>query len=678
MNILGNLSIADSVIDFNTSPELQGAAAVKTLVLGGITYVYVTGYYDNGIQILKLDEDGSLTPVGSFEDTASIHMSRPTYFDIAKVGNTYFLVVPGQSDDGLTTLKVTASGPNQGQLALADTIANGGGNALDYADKVQVFETANGTFAAVSAYYSDAVSIYRISGDGTMTLVDVALDTEDSGYKLGGAYGLTTMDIGTKTYLYVGSQDEDGIMVFELNNNGTMSFVSVLGVGSIDMHGIEAGTFNGKDYLILTDSNDGAFKIYTIGNDGIPVFANNFNGYAASGNLMWQNTQLDIIEVDGVDFIISQGNRDDSVTVYTINDSDQMEIVQTIRDPLLNGANDVEYVQIGDRHFILVAAFDGNRITAVEIGGGDDPVVGTLGDDKIIGLAGDDDLIGRDGNDLIKGGMGADVLSGRKGNDKLYGGGDRDILIGGNGNDILEGGDKGDFLIGGYGADRASYTLSDAAVNVNLATGAASGGDAQGDFLDSIENLTGSRFSDTLTGDDARNVILGGNGGDVIIGGGGNDTLDGQKGNDDLQGGSGNDKLIMGAGADKGAGGDGNDTINGGGGRDLLDGGNGNDTLIGGAGNDRLLGGAGDDKLTGGAGADIFIFETASGGDTVQDFDTAADRIDFKAHSGFNSFADVLAGSFEFQGSTVIGGGANSIQLIGVAKADLSADDFIF
>jgi hypothetical protein len=47
-------------------------------------------------------------------------------------------------------------------------------------------------------------------------------------------------------------------------------------------------------------------------------------------------------------------------------------------------------------------------------------------------------------------------------------------------------------------------------VNVSLATGAAHGGDAEGDTFINIENLTGSAFSDVLEGDGGNNVLNGG------------------------------------------------------------------------------------------------------------------------------------------------------------------------
>ncbi len=66
------------------------------------------------------------------------------------------------------------------------------------------------------------------------------------------------------------------------------------------------------------------------------------------------------------------------------------------------------------------------------------------------------------------------------------------------------------------GTDTATYAASAAGVNVSLTTGLGSGGDAQGDTLYEIENLTGSNFDDTLEGNGAINVLNGGLGIDTL------------------------------------------------------------------------------------------------------------------------------------------------------------------
>ena len=96
-------------------------------------------------------------------------------------------------------------------------------------------------------------------------------------------------------------------------------------------------------------------------------------------------------------------------------------------------------------------------------------------------------------------------ISGSNFNDFLRGNSAANILSGGIGDDILRGAGGADILIGGDGTDTADYSTSAAAVTVNLSTGVNSGGDAAGDTLSSIENVTGSAGSDNLTGNSGAN-----------------------------------------------------------------------------------------------------------------------------------------------------------------------------
>jgi Ca2+-binding RTX toxin-like protein len=77
---------------------------------------------------------------------------------------------------------------------------------------------------------------------------------------------------------------------------------------------------------------------------------------------------------------------------------------------------------------------------------------------------------------------------------------------------------------GGPGEDTAVYAHEPAAVIVDLGKHSTLRS-AGRDSLPSIENLTGSRFDDTLYGDDGPNVLRGGAGHDRLVGRGGEDTL---------------------------------------------------------------------------------------------------------------------------------------------------------
>lgn len=247
----------------------------------------------------------------------------------------------------------------------------------------------------------------------------------------------------------------------------------------------------------------------------------------------------------------------------------------------------------------------------------------------------DNDLIGGGADDdTLLGGYGNDTLLGEDGNDRLFGGTGADSLVGGAGSDTLAGGLGGDFIDGGTGADLVDYSASDAAVSVNLNTGAVSGGHAQGDTIAAVDGIIGSGFADTLIGFDQQSTLAGNSFTNAFFGGAGGDFLDGAGGDDSLYGGDDNDTVVGGSGNDLLEGGTGDDSLTGDAGNDTAYGGDGNDTvsdsaganqLYGGGGDDSIIGGSGADSLYGGTGNDVFragIGDVVDGGDQI-------DRLDF-------------------------------------------------
>lgn len=239
-----------------------------------------------------------------------------------------------------------------------------------------------------------------------------------------------------------------------------------------------------------------------------------------------------------------------------------------------------------------------------------------------------------------------------------------ETMIGLAGNDIFAGSAGADRIDGGADIDRVDYSASAAGIVIDLATGSAAGGDAEGDTLISIEEARGSAFDDRITGTAGGDKLYGGgvesqvgspdtaSGADRIDGGGGDDLIAGGDGADTLLGGSGNDLIYARANADGSLedvidggngidelrlGGDGgqirgsangailnlsiegsgavsiehvvgsahDDVITGNGFANDLSGGLGNDILSGEGGNDSLNGNDGNDTLVGGAGSDI-------------------------------------------------------------------------
>ena len=136
--------------------------------------------------------------------------------------------------------------------------------------------------------------------------------------------------------------------------------------------------------------------------------------------------------------------------------------------------------------------------------------------ENVIGSDYADRITGDDSDNTFWGGDGGDTFIDNAGNDTVYGG---------DGNDFFIASEGADTYYGEAGTDTLSYAGSDAGVNVDLASGAVSGGYAEGDTISGFEVLFGTHHDDTLRGDDGDNEIAGGSGADVIFGGLGDDML---------------------------------------------------------------------------------------------------------------------------------------------------------
>ena len=296
-------------------------------------------------------------------------------------------------------------------------------------------------------------------------------------------------------------------------------------------------------------------------------------------------------------------------------------------------------------------------VNDLEGGDGNDFIQGLAGDDVLEGQGGEDTLRGGQGNDTLDGGghgsgqfdyadyrdvvgavtvrltgldgtgngsatggdAGTDTLIGIDG---VLGGAGDDTIVGGATDDLFSGGLGADSIDGGGGFDIVHYRFGSASdgVQVNLKTGAVTGGDGN-DQLTSIEGAIGTDFDDVLIGNDDGNFLRGMKGNDVIDGGAGIDrvaydratgagvvvslaagTASGADGDDTLS----NIENVRGSDfADTLEGDDQANEIQARNGDDLLRGLGGNDRLFGDAGNDTIEGGAGNDTIVGGAGHDI-------------------------------------------------------------------------
>jgi Ca2+-binding RTX toxin-like protein len=259
------------------------------------------------------------------------------------------------------------------------------------------------------------------------------------------------------------------------------------------------------------------------------AFNDNLTGNAA-GNMLDSGAGSDFLN-GGVGADTMLGG--DGTDAYCVDHAG--DLVSESNSCLATGGNDVVYSYLAA--YTLTANVERMRLMLA-------------GASNATGNELDNTLYAGYGNNIFDGGAGTDTVSyafagagvsvslasagaqatGSSGSDTLV---SIENLIGSGFNDNLTGNAGDNVLDGAAGTDTVSYAFASAGVSVSLASaGVQATGSAGSDTLISIENLTGSGFSDSLVGNAANNVLDGGSGSDFLNGATGADTMLGGDGTD--------------------------------------------------------------------------------------------------------------------------------------------------
>ncbi|MBC6436531.1 MAG: hypothetical protein GDA52_00005, partial [Rhodobacteraceae bacterium] len=583
-----------------------------------------------------------------------------------------------------------------------DTIEGGGGS--------DTIDGGEGTDTATYAGSDAGVTVSLVSGaintgghaagdelTGIENLIGSdhadSLTGDDAANVLNGGAGDDTLDGGAGADTLQGGAGADSFMFTSFDGDTITDF--------------EVGT--DRISLVFTAGQPGAWTATTSGDDAVVTWNDGtltLTGVDAA--LLVRDISLVISIPPGLDRgrVLTGGAGDDILTGGDNND----KLIGREGNDALNGGKGRDTLTGGDGADTLSggqgqdwadysasdASVNVNMVDRTAMGGhaqgdvlrGIERIIGSDYADTLIGNGLWNKFIGGDGADTLDGGSGrGDMVSYRgsaegvvvslvagatnTGGDAagdvlrnieyLVGSSWDDSLTGDNFDNRLFGAAGADTLDGGWGRDYAVYSASNAGVHVNLATGTAAGGHAQGDVLRSIEDLVGSRHSDTLTGDGGNNRIRGGRAADTLDGGAGADWLD-------YRWSSAGVHVNLATGTATGGHAQGDVISN----FEHIRGSAHGDVLTGDNGKNRLEGAGGADTLTGGGGRDIFVFRSFDG-DVITDFEEGVDSITLKKEAAFDDLTITDDGS----DATIIWNGG-TLTLEGVLASTMSENHFVF
>ena len=255
--------------------ELDGVQGLATTTIGAHEYLYASGGVDDGVSAFRLLSNGAPSHTHPFTETvstaANYNLNGADALAITQVGGRQFLVVAGYNDNGLSLFEISTNG----QLLHRVNVNNSLTTNLNGPRDLEIAVVGTRTFLFVSADRDKGVSVYEIGVGGTLTNRDNINDTGGFNHKLDGAWGIDSIQIGEKTFLFVAGLNDDGVTVFEVGSNGSLTYRSSVvdadDAVNLELDGalaIHVATFAGQTYLVVGSAIDDGISIFGVSPDG--------------------------------------------------------------------------------------------------------------------------------------------------------------------------------------------------------------------------------------------------------------------------------------------------------------------------------------------------------------------------------------------------------------------------
>jgi 6-phosphogluconolactonase (cycloisomerase 2 family) len=317
--------------------NLNDAAGTATAVVGGTTYLFVPGPADNGVSVFAVGPTGTLTNVDNVTDDAPLELEQAAGVATAVVGGTTYLFVAGLADDGVSVFSVAADGT----LANVDNVGDDATRELIGAIGVTTAAIAGTTYLFVVGLFDDGISVFSVASDGTLTSVEDVGD--DATLELNAPHVAATAVVGGTTYLFVPGAIDDGVSVFAVANDGTLQNVEIVSDdATLEIDGAVGATtavVGGMTYLFVSGGEDDGLSVFAVAADGTLTNVDNVSDDATLGldGAGFMSTAV----IDGVTYLLVGAFSDDAITVFRVAADGTLTHDSTIGD---GGARELDAV----------------------------------------------------------------------------------------------------------------------------------------------------------------------------------------------------------------------------------------------------------------------------------------------------------------------------------------------
>ena len=196
--------------------ELAGAKDVVVVEIDGITYALVASYQDSGVQIIDLSDPENPTPAAGIADGVGgyTEMGGAAGICLAQVEGKTYAVVSGYRDDGVQIVDITDPQNPTPAAGIADGV--GGFTELDGARGVAGELVDGHAYVVVASTADDGMQVLDLSLPWAPDPAASMTDGVGGFDVLDGAKDVTIVEIDGRVYAVVASTVDDGIQIVDI------------------------------------------------------------------------------------------------------------------------------------------------------------------------------------------------------------------------------------------------------------------------------------------------------------------------------------------------------------------------------------------------------------------------------------------------------------------------------
>ena len=386
-----NGQFSEPILQTPNGVDISQFYTTFSLEIDGKTFLYVSQTNTQGISSYRMKPNDTFITQPVYDSGSLDYLGDVSAFASVVIRGKTYMFTASALDAGLNRFRVGI----HGNLHLRDTVAPSDASGFNLPQALEVATVGGQTFLIMASSGTDSLTVYKVNRRGELSETDHVIDSLNTRFQ--DASALETFEFNERSFVLAAGSD-DGITLFELAPNGTLSVLTTLAddfdTTLNNVTDIEVVFFEGIPNVLVSSGVENGFIQFEIELDQIGA---NIIGSNAHDTLTGSDLDDIITGFNGTDYlyggaggdrIIDGDGRDrlfggEGADVFQFIDDDKRDFIMDYEKnidlidlSLIDGISYIGDLSIksrpfgavifADDHVIRIESVDGERLTVAD------------------------------------------------------------------------------------------------------------------------------------------------------------------------------------------------------------------------------------------------------------------------------------------------------------------------